>query len=266
MRIVAAVLSMVSISYGSISDDLTASNFGFWILGGTSPITGKPIAVAHGAPDEDYIVMGYASAFYWETKDGIDGEGSVTMWIYDAAQIGPASGNGPYWGLRSTDLGQVMVVGILRSSFMLNVAYHPWSSVDPFSWSWFRDGVRGSYNVPFSAGWYKWTIDGTMSSITYTLHDVLAYACNGSPCRITPPEVRDVTETYNANSFGRAWAGVFSFGWSGLAFKGEYEAGPENFYVQIVSGTGVFKDVGGGVTPIVPTETSSWGAIKGFYQ
>ena len=59
-------------------------------------------------------------------------------------------------------------------------------------------------------------------------------------------------------------AGVFGFGWSGIALKGEEGGHPENFYVQITGGQGVFKDIGGALA-IKPTQTSSWGAIKQLY-
>jgi len=268
-KIVAAVLVIVSISYGSISIDLAGIVYGKWILGSTPPTIRKPIAVAHGAPDEKYLELGFADPFYWETKDGFDDEGSVTMWIYDSANRLDAtqtSGNGPHWGLRSTDLGQVMVVGVFRRSYNSgDLGYHPWSSVNPLSVFSFRDGVRGSHGTTFNAGWYKWTVKGTFDDITFTLHDVLLWGCQDSACEPRNPEIMDAVKVIDATFAGGSMAGVFGFGWSGIAFKGEELGHPENFYVQIVSGTGVFKDVGGDATSIKPTETSSWGNIKGLY-
>jgi len=266
----ALLILFAGMSYGSITADLTASDFGYWILGGTAPTNGKPIAVASVAPDEDYIVAGYASAFYWETIDGFDDEGKVSFWIYDSAirlDETITSGNGPYWGLRSTDLGQVAVIGVIRRSYVGgDIGYKQWSSVSPFSVFFFRDGVRGSNNQSFSAGWYRWTFDGTFDNMSATLHNVLAYPCDGPACNVNPPEVMDVTEVHDANVFGGSWAGVFGFGWSGIAFKGESGADPENFYLQITGGDGVFSDVAGGTgVSIAPTATSSWGAIKKLY-
>lgn len=266
--ICAYLVLTASISFGTISSDLTATTFGFWILGATAPTNGKPNPVPSGTPDEDYIVMGVSDPFYWETSDGFDDEGKVDMWVYDSGVSLDATvsgGSGPYWGLRSTDLGQVMIVGLVPRSYNSGTeSYETWSSVSPFAPLSFRDGIRGSHGAAFTAGWYHWAFDGSFDDVTITLYNVMAWACDGTVCRQTPPAVMDVVEVRDANYAGGTIASVFGFGWSGIALRGDAGAAVENFYVQIIAGDRVFKDVGG-VLAIEPTQISSWGAIKQLY-
>jgi len=263
---ISLLLLFSNIAFGTITSDLTNSDFGFWILGSTKPINGKTVAVPTGAPDEDFIIMDNASAFYWETLDGFDDEGSVTFWIYDSAirlDGTQASGNGPYWGLRSTDLGQVLIAGVFRRSFTAgDLGYNVWSSVAPFSPHYFANSLRGSSGAHFNAGWYQWIVDGTFDNITFSIINVPI--CNAKECAGT--SVTDKSKSFGPEFASGAWAGVFGFGWSALAFKGEADSHPENFYIQVTGGIGVFKDVAGGVGLIIkPTKTSSWGAIKKLY-
>jgi len=66
----------------------------------------------------------------------------------------------------------------------------------------------------------------------------------------------DVVEVRRATSHGEVCVGVFGFGLSPLAFKGEDAAHPENFFIQLISGSSIFKDVSSPLA-ISPTSTSS---------
>jgi len=232
----------------SITNDLSSTSLGFWIGGGSN---GSPVGAPSGYTDPNYVVANAGvSTFRWETLDGQDDTGTVQFWIYDEGAVTQnvstgAPSQGPHWGLRSGTSSHSLVVGNFRYAFTAwHQGYSPWSTAAPFNAYWFKDGVRASVGVAWSPGWFKWTLAGTYNSISVTLHDVNYNLVDGPPHDDTV--FGDVLRTYNMNSFGGLWFDVFGFGWNSIVFKGDGAGGPEDMYLAVVGGTGVFAGVGGG--------------------
>jgi hypothetical protein len=102
----------------------------------------------------------------------------------------------------------------------------------------FKGGVRGSSGVPFSAGWYKWKVDGAYDSISFTLYDV-DYMTGSTVLH------GNVEQDYNAASYGGMWAAMFGSGWKAFWLKGDVPStGIEDPYADVVGGTGVFAEFG----------------------
>ena len=191
------------------------------------------------------------------------GEGSVTFWIYDpyvCTQDPPPAGvaaHGPMWGL-STPGSQCVTVGMWRRSDIGCTAYKEWSSVAASDPWWFCDGTRGSSNVPFQAGWYKWSVAGTYTDVTFTVYNI-AYIAQS--VQITG----DCTQTYDATSFTNDWASLFGFGWQAFYINGDAASGGlEAIDANVVSGTGVFDEYTVGIAK--PFHQTTWGNIKALYR
>jgi hypothetical protein len=105
-------------------------------------------------------------------------------------------------------------------------------------------------------------IDGKYDNISFILYfDIFQYvAC---PDDEWCPDT--CCQTYDASSWGGAWAAVFGYGWNGVYFKGDDINGIEDISVDVVSGTGIFSGFGTG-TGARSYQNSTWGNIKSLYK
>jgi hypothetical protein len=155
------------------------------------------------------------------------------------------------------------------------LGYNPWSTIDPTSPWWFKDGIRGSNNIPFTAGWYKWTINGTWNDITFTMYNVTYYEIDGPGNGGLPPVTGNCAQTYNPQSFSGGWANVFGTGWQAFALRGDAPGtGIEDISADVIGGTGVFayfsppcNTYSDGCTRVSrPYNQTTWGNIKELYR
>jgi hypothetical protein len=199
----------------------------------------------------------------------------VEFWIYDPAKCmentDPGYGaNGPGWGLITPSL-QAITVGIHRQSFCGGcLGYNPWSTIDPTSPIWFKDGLRGSAGVPFTAGWYKWTINGTWNDLTFTIYNVTYWVTDGpTHGGETAPVTGDCAVTFAPPNAGweGGWNNLFGTGWQGVWFLGDTPGtGIEDIYADVVGATGVFEADYGSLGVSQPYHQTTWGSIKALYQ
>jgi hypothetical protein len=260
-----AVLLCASLSFAQ----RITENVADWTFGPNLPTvqTGTRGDGSSGA--YHYLPVG-TSAYYYEVM--IEGEGLVELWVYDPAKCmadpDPGYGtNGPRWGLQNP-LYQSLSVGVGRPAYVAGCqGYSPWSTVSPYSYLWFKDGIRGSKGVSWTAGWWKWSLDGKFDNLVMTLYNVTYCIDDGPPN--DDLTTGDCVQTYDATTGGAMWAALFGSGWKALWLKGdEASTGIEDINVDVMGGTGVFIEMGL-LTPPAVSQTynqTSWGTIKSLYR
>lgn len=265
MKHIISALVLVAAMTGVGRADLPSStNLDDWIFGAVEP------ALANGVRGDgttgDYInIPTGTSGFNYEVQT--EGEGSVTFWIKDNgsslenANLGYPS-LGPMWGLGNAAYVNT-AAGIGRPNYVAyDQGYSLWSSASEYTQYWFRDGLRASHSHPFTAGWYKWTADGTFTDITFTIHDVTYEILDGAPH--TDDTFGDCSRVVNATTAAEdKWATAFGTGYNTFYLKGDGDGGPEDISVQVVSGTGVFA---GGVSVSNEYTETNWNNVKQLFQ
>lgn len=162
-------------------------------------------------------------------------------------------------------MSNVATVGIFRQNSVAGcLGYYAWSTVAPNSPEWFKDGVRGSNSTSFSAGWYRWSVNGTYSDITFSLYDVDYDEIDGNGGYNLVHG--NVIRTYNENSFGGAWAGLFGTGWHAFYIKGDENSGIEDINVDVCGGEGIFSCLPIPIPVANPYKRAVWGEIKSSYK
>jgi hypothetical protein len=214
-----------------------------------------------------HLLVG-TSPMYYEVMT--EGEGMAEFWVYDPGNCledpDPGYGsNGPRWGLQSP-LYQSVSIGVGRASYVAGCqGYSPWSTVAPYSFTWYKDGLRASHGTPYTAGWYQWSVNGTWDNVTFTIYDVDYDDCDGPGCYNLVHG--DCAETYDATSFGGIWAALFGEGWKAFWLKGDTDSGIEDPNIDVVGGEGVFLGFGQPTLPVSqPYVEASWGGIKGLFR
>jgi hypothetical protein len=206
---------------------------------------------------------------YYEVM--MEGEGLVDFWVYDPGNClenpDPGYGtNGPRWGLQSP-LYQSCSVGIGRATYVSGcLGYSPWSTVSPYSYTWYKDGLRASKDIPWTPGWYQWAVAGTWDNISFTIYNVTYYVIDKM---VHDPGDEIVTGdyigTFDATTYGGMWAALFGEGWKAYWCKGDASSGIEDVNIDVTGGSGVFNDFGESPIskPYIPT---SWGNVKNLYR
>jgi hypothetical protein len=262
----AVVLLGVDLSFAQRVTEATDNG---WTFGPNQPVLRCGETRADGSNGcYHYLPIG-TSAYYYEVMT--EGEGAVDFWIFDpfkcSANPDPGYGTqGPGWGLMNRSY-IAMTVSINRASQVAGcLGYSPWSTAAPFSPYWFKDGIRGSNSVPWQSGWFRWTVDGTLDNITFTLHDVTYCITDGPPD--DDVTTGDCIQTYDATSAGATWAAVFGSGWKGFWLKGDVAAtGIEDISADVTDGSGVFYDDFHPKDAVFqPYTTTSWGTIKALFR
>jgi hypothetical protein len=203
-------------------------------------------------------------AYYYAAPTA--GEGTITFWIYDPFKCQSATNSGfdligPMWGLRNPN-SQALAVGIARHAFVAGcLGYEPWSPAAPDNPYWFHDGVRGTTGIPWFPGWFKWTADGKINEISFTIFDV------DYP---TPDDIShgSLTTTLDAITYGGMWSSLFGLGWKSFWLKGDGTNSIEDIKVDVVGGTGIFAGMGRDTTTTTaePYRQSTWGNIKALFN
>jgi hypothetical protein len=252
-----------------------------WTLGTNQPKIKSGLRSDGSSGNYIYCPVGTNSFCYGVP---VEGTGRVTFWIYDPVKCLSDTNpgfpqNGPKWGLIAPIM-QVVSVGVHRNTACGCLSYCGWSSVSPYSYDFIGRMLRSNGNGAnnhtcvcnwcneemdcndrlWTPGWYKWTIDGGIDNITFTVYDCIdCFFFTGSIA------IKDVSRTYDATSIGVDWAAMFGFGWSGFWAKGDDVGGIEDIGIDVVSGTGVFE-VFGTETGARPYQNSTWGNIKSLYK
>ena len=258
---VLAILLLARNGHGTFSEDL-----GDWILGTNEPDISTGTRGDGTTGDYVQVPVG-TSPFYYEVMD--EGEGSIQFWINDPGNCveNPNPGypvRGPKWGLQTASYA-ALTVGIDRASQVGGcIGYSPWSTVSPYSPWWFKDGIRGSNDVPWSGGWTMWTVTGGWDNILFTVHDVDFLTTDGPPH--DDLEHGDCTQTYNATSFGGSFEVLFGDGWQAFHIRGDGDGGVEDISIQVTAGTGVFSDAGGTIGVAGTYSHTTWGAVKALFK
>jgi hypothetical protein len=269
MKKLLAVLAVVMLCAGWSSARITESiDAGLWSFGPNVPELGNGARGDASSGAYHHLLVG-TSSYYCLVANA--GQGSVEVWIYDPAKClqNPDPGYGLHgfgWGLQNPAL-QAITVGMHRASYCGGcIGYNPWSTIAPTSPWWFKDGIRGSNNVPFTAGWYKWTINGTWNDITFTMYNVTYYEIDGPGNGGLPPVTGNCAQTYSATWADGGWANVFGTGWQAIWLNGDVPGtGIEDISADVVGGDGVFAEYGAvGVSQ--PYHQTTWGSIKALYQ
>jgi hypothetical protein len=240
-----------------------ACDFNCWTFG-----SNPPEIVCDSSSDCYFHLLPGTPTLYYEVP--IEGERCVEFWVYDPAKClanpDPGYGNnGPAWGL-VTSVYQVVAAGIFRQSYLAGCqGYKLWSTIAPITPQWFKDGLRGDGSFPWSAGWYKWTVCGTNSGITFTLNNVDYDSIDGAGVQLVRG---DVSRAIDATSFGGDWASVFGSGWRAFWLRGDAGGGIEDICVDIVGGTGIFQGIEQGCNTPIKTNVrkETWGNIKALYK
>jgi hypothetical protein len=237
-----------------------------WTLGPNQPTIQSGTRGDGSTGSYHYLPVG-TSSYYYEVMS--EGKGGVDFWIYDPgkclADPDPGYGsNGPIWGLQNP-LYQAMTVGIIRKTYIQGCrGYNVWSTVAPYSPWWFMEfyGLRGTDGAPFTAGWYRWGVSGTLDDITFTLYNVTNFENGVGPGYV----VGDVSQTINAASFGGSLAAAFGNGWKAFYLKGDVATtGIEDIKCVVTGGSGEFAEYG--PSPVVaPYTRQSWGGIKNLFR
>jgi hypothetical protein len=238
-----------------------------WTFGPNQPTLQSGTRGDGSTGNYHYLPVG-TSAYYYEVAT--EGEGQIEFWVYDpfkcSANPDPGYGaNGMRWGIQN-GLYQALTVGDSRPDYVSGcIGYSPWATSTPYSHYWYKDGIRGANEIPWAAGWFKWTIDGMLDAATFTLHNVTYYPVDGAAGRAANPAITgNCAQTYDATTFSATWAALFGSGWKAFWLKGdEASTGIEDPSVDVTAGTGVFY----GFTAISKTyNQTSWGSIKSLYR
>jgi hypothetical protein len=191
-KLLAVLMAMMLWASWSLAARITEStDASLWTFGTNVPELGNG-ARGDGSTGAYHHLPAGTSPYYCMAASA--GEGAVDFWIYDPAKClqdpDPGYGaNGCGWGLQNPSL-QAITVGIHRATYNAGcLGYEPWSTIEPNSPWWFKDGIRGSWNVPFSAGWYKWTVNGTWNDITFTIYNVAYYQTDGNGPGFPPSDL-----------------------------------------------------------------------------
>jgi len=242
-----------------------------WTLGASQP------SVTNGVRGDgstgDYLYLPVGTSPFWYEVDPEGNEGAIVFYLHDPGQCTENSdpgvgGTGAMWGLQNPNYTSLNV-GIRRRSYNYWCqSYNVWSPIAPYS-SWnFNEGVRAANNVPWTPGWYLWSVAGTYTDITFTLYDV-DYDTDDVTWQATVGH-GNVAETYDAFSFDSAWAAAFGYGWSSLYLRGDDAGAFEDFSLDVCSGTGMFVDAGrtscttSGVAKMY--QETSWGNMKKMFR
>jgi hypothetical protein len=258
---VVVLLSFSLTSAAYITDALT-----YWTLGVNSPEISTGDRPTGDTGPYLHMLVG-ANAMYYEVMTG--GEGSVDFWIYDPgkclADPDPGYGvYGPVWGLLNP-LYQAMTVGIIRKAYIQGCrGYNVYSTVAPYSPWWYMEfhGLRATDGAPFTPGWYRWSVNGTMDATTFTLYNI-TYFENGVGSNFV---TGDLAQTINAASFdGISLSAAFGYGWKAFYISGDNSTGIEDINCMVTGGTGVFAEFGpsAAATPYIQ---NSWGGIKSLFK
>jgi hypothetical protein len=246
-----------------------SESFDGWVLGTNEPEISSVRTLADGSTGPSIHVFVGASPFYYEVSD-VGGEGSITFFIYDPGKCietvdAGYGARGPMWGLQNTNHNTICV-GITRVDYLSNCrGYGSCCNITaPYSSFWyFKDGLRNEYGTDWSLGWYKWTIDGSMDDITFTLHDVDYDSIDGSGYALVHG---NAIRTYDASSCDGLWASVFGIGWNAFHINPDDPSGVEDISVDIISGTGIFYDAGSDFQVSRTYKSSNWGTIKNLFR
>jgi hypothetical protein len=262
-----AVLLCAGLSFAQRITEATDN----WTFGPNQPTIQSGTRGDGSTGNYHYLPVG-TSAYYFEVAT--EGEGLIEFWIYDpfkcSADPDPGYGvNGMRWGIQN-GLYQALTVGDSRASYVSGcIGYSPWATSTPYSHTWFKDGIRGANEIPWAAGWFKWTINGTFDAATFILYNVTYFPVDGAAGRAANPAVTgDCAQTYDATSFAAMWAALFGSGWKAFWLKGDVAStGIEDPYADVVGGTGVFAEFGTPTIGVARTyNQTSWGNIKSLFK
>jgi hypothetical protein len=254
------ILFSLSLTSAYITDALDN-----WTLGTTPPEISTGDRPTNDTGPYLHLLVG-TSPMYYEIMT--EGEGAVDFWIYDPGNCleDPDPGydvHGPVWGLQSP-LYQSMNVGIIRKTYIQGCrGYNVWSTVAPYSPWWYREfhGLRATDDAPFTAGWFRWSINGTWDNTTFNLYNV-AYFENGVGSNMV---TGDLSQTIDASSFGGSLAAVFGEGWKAFYLRGDNASGIEDINCLVTGGSGVFDEFG--TSPVSGSyHPQSWGNIKDLFR
>ena len=263
IAILALVCAVTMVSAQRITESLDN-----WTLGTNSPEISSGTRGDGSSGGYLHLLVG-TSPMYYEVM--VEGEGVIDFWVYDPGNclenVDPGYGTaGPRWGVQSP-LYQSISVGIGRPSYVSGCqGYSPWSTVSPYSYTWFKDGLRGSKDQPFTPGWYQWAINGTWDNCSFTLFNV-TYFVEDKPVHDPGDEMvtGDYTGIYDATSYGGMWEALFGEGWKAFWCRGDGSSGIEDPNIDVTGGGGVFDEFG--ESPVSqPYKEASWGSIKKMYR
>jgi hypothetical protein len=221
-----------------------------WTLGTTAPTVVQ--TQRHDAgPMVNCLQFAPGASIAQYEIDPTDGEGNLTLWLYDTAidTFSTSKGYpqwGPKWGVRNS-LYQYVFACICRAGAVAySRGYEVSGSMSPYSYIWYNGATRG---VNFKAGWYKWEFDVTF--------DALAIKTWG-------PGTVAVTQNYDVtNDIIGAFMGS---GANGVVLAGDGASGPETFKFDDASGTGVFAGVSTSTPLAQPYHHTTWGSVKTLFR
>jgi hypothetical protein len=233
----------------------------YWTLGVNAPEVSSGTRGDGTTGSYHHLLVG-TNAYYYEVLT--PGAGTAEFWVYDPFKCQSATdpgygSNGMAWGLQNP-LYQALCVGDFRQDFIAGcLGYSPWSTVSPYSPCWYKDGLRGTNGVPWQAGWFKWTANGQIDNLTFTIYNVTYCITDGPPDDdIT---TGDCVQLYDATSFGAMWAALFGYGWKAFWLRGDGASGIEDPFVDVTGGDGAFAEFGA-IGVAQPYQQTSWGNIK----